>query len=327
MVYTDRIYGKIEIKEPVILELIESPSLQRLKGLPQLGYTRVYFPKVSHTRFEHSLGVFILLKKFNASLEEQIAGLIHDVSHTAFCHMGDYIFDSGSETKHTFQDIIFKEFVKKTEIPETLRKFNFNLDYILNEKNFPLKERPLPGLCADRIDYFLRDGFMFGKLTKKGIKEFLSNLEIYRNRWIFKDFKIAKRFAKEYLLLNNLYWASQEAGVMFKTIGETIKHSLFNGYLKEEDVFTTDREVLEKLKKLKNKDKTFNLLLKRMQGKVKWKLDKRNYDVKVKVKSRVVDPLIKLNKNLKRLSEIDKDYQKLMFKNLSPKEYCIKFER
>ena len=38
MEYTDRIYGKVNIEEPVILELINSPALQRLKGIDQSGY-------------------------------------------------------------------------------------------------------------------------------------------------------------------------------------------------------------------------------------------------------------------------------------------------
>lgn len=38
MKYVDLVYGEVEIDEPVILELIESNSLQRLKGVDQFGY-------------------------------------------------------------------------------------------------------------------------------------------------------------------------------------------------------------------------------------------------------------------------------------------------
>ena len=112
MDYNDRIYGEIEIKEPVILELINSPTLQRLRGIDQSGYFEPYFPGTVYSRFEHSMGVFILLKKYNASTEEQIAGLIHDVSHSAFSHCIDYVLDEGSEKTHNHQDRIFATFVK-----------------------------------------------------------------------------------------------------------------------------------------------------------------------------------------------------------------------
>ncbi|MBU2509538.1 phosphohydrolase, partial [Patescibacteria group bacterium] len=76
-----RVYGEIEISEPVIIELINCPALQRLKEIDQAGYFEPHYPGSSQTRFEHSIGDYHLLTKYEASLEERIAGLIHDVSH------------------------------------------------------------------------------------------------------------------------------------------------------------------------------------------------------------------------------------------------------
>jgi len=38
MKYTDRVYGNFTIEEPVVLELLHSPTLQRLKEIDQIGY-------------------------------------------------------------------------------------------------------------------------------------------------------------------------------------------------------------------------------------------------------------------------------------------------
>ncbi len=122
MKYTDRVYGEFEITKPVILELINSQSLQRLKDIDQAGYRSLWVkPDVEvgeydHSRFAHSLGVYLLLRKYDTQLEEQIAGLIHDVSHSAFSHCIDYVLDSGSETEHNHQDNLFADFIRKTEI-------------------------------------------------------------------------------------------------------------------------------------------------------------------------------------------------------------------
>ena len=52
---------------------------QVITGL--LGITR------PTTHFEHSLGAFILVRRLDAALDEQIAALLHDASHTAFSHV------------------------------------------------------------------------------------------------------------------------------------------------------------------------------------------------------------------------------------------------
>ncbi|NQV13734.1 MAG: HD domain-containing protein [Parcubacteria group bacterium] len=117
MKYQDRIYGSVEIKEPVILELIACPAIQRLKEIDCAGYMRAHFPDIERSRFEHSMGVFLLLRKYNASLEEQIAGLIHDVSHSAFSHCVDYALAAGSQKEQNHQDNVFDAFVRQTEIP------------------------------------------------------------------------------------------------------------------------------------------------------------------------------------------------------------------
>src|SRR5690348_2264795 len=67
-------YGAIVVNEPILLELIHSPAMQRLKFIHQYGvaYYMGTHPE-EYTQFDHSLGVFAILKSKNASLEEQIA--------------------------------------------------------------------------------------------------------------------------------------------------------------------------------------------------------------------------------------------------------------
>ena len=80
----DRVYGEEEIREKVLVDLINCKSIQRLKGLAQFGLPDEYYHRNGFSRYEHSLGVLIFLRKFGTDLNEQIAGLLHDVSHTAF---------------------------------------------------------------------------------------------------------------------------------------------------------------------------------------------------------------------------------------------------
>lgn len=326
MKYQDKVYGTTKIDEPVILDLIKAPSLQRMKGVDQHGHFEPYFPGTAYSRFEHSLGVFILLKNFGAPLLEQISGLLHDVSHTVFSHVADYVFNDGSGEKQNFQDDCFEEFIEKSEIPEILKKHKIYYKDILNDSKFPLKEKELPELCADRIDYFLRELGGTKKATQKEINEFLDNLTIINNLWVFRDRELAQKYAYLFLEINNWFWSGIETAVMFKTMGELVKHTIKKNILTKEDLFTTDKEVWVKIRSAADKDEDLKLLVDRADNKFEYKLcDEDDYDLHALCKSRVVNPLFLENSNLKRLSEVDSIFFKLKEKYSKPKEYYIKF--
>lgn len=325
MIIKDRIYGKEKIIEPVIIDLINSKAIQRLKRIDQAGYFEPYKKGSSYSRFEHSVGCFLLLRRFGASIEEQIAGLIHDVSHSAFSHCIDYALDEGSQLKHTYQDSIFIDFVKKTEIPKILKKYNFNPDYVLEEKNFPLQEVDVPDLCADRIDYSLRTNILF-----EGIDEteyFLDHLKTINNKWVFKDFKSAQKYRKMFSKINAKYFSGIDSARMLQTVGTWLRYSLSKKYISKKDLYSTDKEVLKKVKVNLKSDPELRLLFDRMNRKVDSNNNISDYDVKVFCKSRVVDPLCLFKGKIKRVSEIDLRWGKNVKKELKPKEYFLKFDK
>lgn len=326
MLYKDRVYGEFKITEPIILELINTPSLQRLKGIDQAGYSEIYFP-AAFTRFDHSIGVFYLLKKHNTTIKEQVAGLIHDVSHSAFSHCIDYVLDSGSEEQQSHQDNIFNEFVKNSEIPTILKKYNFDLEYISNDKNFTLKEKELPNLCADRIDYSLRAALLFNESNPEEVKYFLDNLVTENNNWIFKEFESAKKYAELFFKLNEKYYSGLSSAIMFRTVGDYLRYALKKSYISKDDLYTTDENVLLKIKKHLKDDEQLKLFYKRMNKKIKTNNNPKNYDAQVFCKSRIINPLCKDNGEVKRISDIDTNWTKILEKESKPKQYFLKFER
>jgi HD superfamily phosphohydrolase len=336
MKYIDQIYGEFEITEPVILEIISSPWLQRLKNIDLAGYL-VFWPKlnvninknsrIEHSRFAHSLGVYLLLKKYQTPLAEQIAGLIHDVSHSAFSHCIDYVLDDGSETKHSHQDNLFADFVRKTEIPGIIRKYGLDLEHILEDKNFPLKEKELPDLCADRIDYSLRDGIIFGELSEKDKNYLLENLTATAGNWVFASLEAAQKYAELFFRLNKKHYAGFSSALMFRTVGDCLKHAMQKGYISEDDLYTDDETVLQKIKKFLSQDSKLELLWERMNNRIEARQNPDDYDAQVFCKSRIVDPLFKNGKSLKRLSAADPNWKKIVKQELKPKQYFLKFAR
>lgn len=325
MIYLDKVYGEIEITEPVIIDLINCPSVQRLKGIDQAGYFEPYFLGTKHTRFEHSLGVYILLKIYGASLEEQISGLIHDVSHSVFSHVIDGVLKNSSPEKQDHQDNIFKDFVRKSEISDILKKYNIELEYILDDKNFSLKEKKLPDLCADRIDYILRDSICF-KVNIES-KYFLDNLVIENRKWVFKNLESAEKFAELFKKMNDDYYTGLINAVMHQTVSDYLRYALLKGYILELDLYTCDDLVLNKIARHLEFDKKLQLLHERMNNKISFKNDPDNFDKKICCKSRIVDPLCFQDNKIERLSKLKPKWIKIIKNELKPKEYFLNFDR
>ena len=323
MLIKDRVYGEVDILEPVLIEIINSSALQRLKEIDQAGYFEPHFPGTAHSRFEHSVGVCALLKKYGAPIEEQIAGLIHDVSHSAFSHCIDYVLDVGSQKEQNHQDNIFEEFVKKSQIPSILKKYNFNLEYVLNDENFPLKEKDSPDLCADRIDYSLRTALVFKEINSA--EYFFENLTAENGRWIFKNFESAEKYAELFLKINTNYYAGLPSAVMFRTVGDYLRYALLKGYILENDFYATDKIVLSKIEPYLKIDEQLRLLFDRMNNKIGFQNNPNEYDVEVFCKSRVVDPLCWYDGEVKRVSDIDSNWGIILKEESKPKRYFIKF--
>lgn len=65
----DTFYGPIEVQEPVLLELIDSPAFKRLKGVHQYGVAYYTTHREEYNRYDHSIGVFTILRLKGASLD------------------------------------------------------------------------------------------------------------------------------------------------------------------------------------------------------------------------------------------------------------------
>ena len=323
MSWKDPLYGEVLIENHVILALLESPALQRLRGVDQTGYEPLYIKKRKVNRLEHSIGVYLLLRLFGASIEEQIMGLIHDISHACFSHCIDYVLKSGSEENQSLQDDVFDSFVRNSEIKDIIEEYGFDIDYILNKKNFPLLEKDLPSLCADRIDYSLRDALSCEVISVQQKDEFLENLIVENQNWIFKNLEIAKKYANMFAEMNERY-SGISAAIMFRVVGDFLKHSLEKGYITEEDLYTTDDFVIQKIKQLGKGDKVLEQYWERMNNKMNVVLDPID-GVVVFCKSRIVNPLFKENGQLKRVSDVDEEWKVFLKRESKPKKYSLSF--
>jgi len=300
----DKIYGSENVKEQVLIDLINSDPVQRLKGIAQFGIPDEYSHKKGFSRYEHSIGVLILLRKLKADLVEQSAGILHDISHTAFSHVVDGV--AGDPTKEDYQDKRHKEFIKNSCVKNILEKYNFDYKKISKLENFSLLEREAPGLCADRLDYSLREleiskGFYF-------VNNIFLDLENKNNQIVFKAKEIAEIFAKEYILLQKENWGGDQARTRYYILSNVLKKALDNRIIVFEDLNKTDNDVLEKLNSCGDEYILENLDLLRNDLSIFYSKE----GIELKKKFRYIDPEILINGSFKKLSELSDEYKKII---------------
>lgn len=113
---------------PHELILIDSPLFQRLRGINQTGLAFFAYPSLNHSRFEHSLGVATVVKRFLRKLREKhqlesraselfpdnptagifaemrLAALLHDIGHGTFSHLSEEIFQWHKEVQELLDE-------------------------------------------------------------------------------------------------------------------------------------------------------------------------------------------------------------------------------
>ncbi|PYF71624.1 HD domain-containing protein [Pedobacter nutrimenti] len=240
---SDIIYGTFELPA-IFRELLNNKSLLRLRNVHQSGAIFLVNPDISHSRMEHSIGVMLLIRILGGSELEQIAGLLHDVSHTAFSHVGDYVFGNQEEDYH---EKVFEPVLLHSDIPEILERFDYSIDQILRT-DFSILEQPLPYLCADRIDYTLRDALHAKLITRKAARNFIDSITLKRGKIVVNDPMQAQWISSTLEKLNKevfnhpLYvYANQQLAIL---IHDFIK----KGTLTETDLLKDDVYLLNKIR-------------------------------------------------------------------------------
>jgi HD superfamily phosphohydrolase len=244
MKHLDPLYGEYEF-DGVFEEIIQNPGMQRLTEVHQNGAAVLVNEDLDTTRFEHSLGVTILCREFGCGVREQLAALLHDISHTAFSHVADTVFDRRDET---FHEDHHRRVIEDHGIDAILEDNGYDPDVILDESLYGVLERELPDLCADRLDYLLRDLVKADIMDRDDARGLLTGVRVIDNRLVCDDTETARELAEAFITLNKevFYRPLHEAGEV--ALAQVLDEALDRGIIEQEDLFLTDMELLEQLR-------------------------------------------------------------------------------
>lgn len=182
-------HGFISVPRELILDLVGSPDVQRLRRIRQLGVGHMVFPGAEHSRFGHALGAMALMHDTLASLSEKgtrvsreewsaalAAALLHDIGHGPFSHTLE---------RELIGDIDH-EVMSRALIDRLNQRLEGRLDLTLRMFDGTYERRWFHTLIAsqldmDRLDYLRRDSFYTGVVEGRvGVDRIIKTLRVTR---------------------------------------------------------------------------------------------------------------------------------------------------
>ncbi len=322
------IYGSWDITEPVLVDLLASNTIQRLKGISQGGVPFQYCGTHTCSRYDHSVGVMLILRKVGASVEEQAAGLLHDASHTAFSHVADVVF--GHTEKEDFQDLHHEQYLARSDAADILRKYGFDFDRIADCHQFSLLEQDAPALCADRADYTLHELLVaFGDNAGK-VARCAQSIIAVDGKLCFNNIEEATYFSKGYVKAQDEHWGGQDKIVRYALFSEVLKAAIKRKILTMDDFWVDDVHCMDKILRSGADDLLARLLL--LEGTEKFSVvtdslvNESCFEIAKKL--RWIDPMVYLEdkKSCVQLSSVLREYKELLAAQRArykPKEYVL----
>ncbi len=164
-VIRDPIHDHIELDE-LALSLIDTPVVQRLRRIRQLGFSNLVYPGANHTRFEHSLGVYHLTRMLINQVEEHrqkellAAALLHDVGHGPFSHATEHLIQRYTKRKHDDVETI----LRKGSVSDVLRDNSISISAVASHIRGETSIGQIINseIDVDKMDYLVRDAYYTG---------------------------------------------------------------------------------------------------------------------------------------------------------------------
>lgn len=270
-----------------------------MRGVHQGGASYLVNPKWNVTRYEHCVGVMLLIRTLGGSLEEQIAGLLHDISHTAFSHVVDFALNQKAEDYH---EQIYNQVIVESDIPGILTRHGFNFNDILQNDGWTILEQDAPELCADRVDYTLRDMYHYGHISKAEVDDFLRKVIIVNGKMYLADVAAAEWFVQTYYKEVIDFFLDPLNIYGYYVLAKVLKIALETELIESKNLLCTDVELISLLNSLEKP--LIQQGLKALHPNVKVIEDKESYDLHLKKKLRLIDPSVFYDNQLIRASEL-----------------------
>ncbi len=265
----DPLWDNIRLDQAALLAL-DTPTVQRLRYIRQVGHSFLVYPGATHSRFEHALGAYHLTRRALSALEElgelepataddclavRMAALLHDIGHYPFSHALE-------EAGFPSHEKLSVAKLAQGELGAVLVQIGGkDFPHAVGELISGTSASPLQGLISgsidlDKVDYLSRDarmcGVPYGTVDVDRLLSTLTLVEAQPGRYEVgvqeKGISALESllFAK-YQMYRNVYWhhAVRSATCMFK---RAVRDAVRRGSVTAEFIAeTTDDALMELL--------------------------------------------------------------------------------
>ena len=241
---------------PALLrELCAAPPMQRLRSVGMnCGCEYTAYPRFQrgrdYSRFDHSLGVGLIVWHFTGDPAQSAAGLLHDVATPVFAHVvdflrGDYLTQEATEdgTRETISAC--------PELQAVLSAHGLSTGDVADYHRYPVADNDSPRLSADRLEYTLGNALNYGFLTREQIAEIYGDLTVGTNEegdpeLVFRRREPCLLFAGTALRCSRVYVSAEDRYAM-QRLSELLAEACRLGVFTEADLLRTEPEIISLL--------------------------------------------------------------------------------
>ena len=285
-VFRDAVHGDV-VLTPEEVRLLDTPDVQRLRGIRQLGTAYLVYPSAHHTRFEHSIGTLEMARRLIGAIEENAArdperclaipaeearivrlgALLHDVTHIPFGH--NIEDQTGLFERHDTPPRFARALAPGTRLGEVLEDLGAReaVLRVLLPVGHPDRGAAPPSwteiladtICADILDYLARDAHFTGlhlSVDDRIVRHFRVDrasghlyLDLAKRRLLREDIlsEIVRVLEARYYFSERVYYHHAKI-TAGALLAKAAESAIASGEMREEDFYeTTDASLLDRL--------------------------------------------------------------------------------
>ena len=236
-------------------ELIETKEFQRLKNVGMnCGCEYTSFPIFKrgkeYTRYDHSIGVSLIIWHFTKDIKQSIAGLLHDISSPVFAHVIDFL-NGDHETQESTEEKTEEIIENSVEIQNILKKYNLTTKDVYDYHMYPIADNDSPLLSADRLEYTIGNGYYYNFKSMNDLKEIYNDLVVSKNEFgedeiSFSTLDKALEFT-HVAMENSKVYTSNEDRFSMQYLADLLKLAVDKNIITLDDLYTVEDDVIIKL--------------------------------------------------------------------------------